>query len=106
MLARLMANWVYGGFLAELPHLRADRARGRDMTAALVLVALQLPVYMLHQYEEHDDDRFRRFANRVMGGGVELLTVPAVFVINIGGVWILCMLRDRPRRDASISASA
>ncbi len=87
MLARLMSNWVYGGFLASFLILALIALAARDMTAALVVVALQLPVYMLHQYEEHDDDRFRRFFNDLIGKGRELLTTPAVFVINIGCVW-------------------
>ena len=47
----------------------------------------ELPIYMLHQYEEHDNDRFRLFANRVIGGGKEVLSLGAVFVINVPGVW-------------------
>lgn len=87
MLQRLTANWVYGGFLASFLILAWIALSGPTMSAALVLVALQLPVYMIHQYEEHDDDRFRRFFNTLLGHGRELLTIPAVFVINIGGVW-------------------
>jgi hypothetical protein len=44
---------------------------------------------MLHQYEEHDADRFRLYVNREIGGGAEVLTPAAVFVINIGAVWVL-----------------
>ncbi|MBZ9936566.1 HXXEE domain-containing protein [Mesorhizobium sp. BR1-1-16] len=88
MLSRLMTNWVYGGFLAAFLILALIGVVGRDLPAALVLIALQLPIYMLHEYEEHDDDRFRRFFNALIGGGRELLTVPAVFIINIGGVWL------------------
>jgi Protein of unknown function with HXXEE motif len=42
---------------------------------------------MLHQYEEHDQDRFRVFMNRILAGGKDALTLPAVFVINVPGVW-------------------
>ncbi len=87
MLERLTSSWVYGGFLASFLLLALIALAAHDMTAALIVVALQLPVYMIHQYEEHDDDRFRRFFNQLIGGGRELLTRPAVFVINIGGVW-------------------
>ncbi|WP_035713116.1 HXXEE domain-containing protein [Azorhizobium doebereinerae] len=86
MLARLMTNWVYGGFLAGFVLLALLPLVGASLP--LLLVMLQLPVYMLHQYEEHDDDRFRRFVNENMGGGRNVLPVPAVFVINIGGVWL------------------
>jgi hypothetical protein len=42
---------------------------------------------MLHQYEEHDEDRFRRFVNTNVFGGIEALSPAAVFVINVPGVW-------------------
>ncbi len=50
-------------------------------------IYLQLPVYMLHQLEEHAGDRFRIFTNSTIGGGVEVLSRPATFVINSIGVW-------------------
>ncbi|GAB4166517.1 MAG: hypothetical protein Fur0032_03990 [Terrimicrobiaceae bacterium] len=50
-------------------------------------IYLQLPLYMLHQLEEHAGDRFREFANRVIGGGVEVLSRKATFLINSLGVW-------------------
>lgn len=42
---------------------------------------------MLHQLEEHHDDRFRRSFNDVMAGGQEVLSAPAVVVVNVVGVW-------------------
>jgi Protein of unknown function with HXXEE motif len=53
----------------------------------LALVFVQLPIYMLHQWEEHAGDRFRMYANRVIGGGREALTPTATFWINCLGVW-------------------
>lgn len=50
-------------------------------------VFLQLPVYLLHQWEEHRGDRFRLYINRVIGGGREALTPAATFWINALGVW-------------------
>ena len=87
MLARLRDNWVYGGFLAALMLLALTPVLAHGWSLALLLIWLQLPVYMLHQYEEHDDDRFRRFVNAVIGGGKEVLSRFDVFVINIAGVW-------------------
>jgi hypothetical protein len=54
---------------------------------ALALVYLQLPVYMLHQWEEHAGDRFRQYVNQRMAGGREALTPTATFWINALGVW-------------------
>ncbi len=57
MLSRLIANWVYGGFLAGLLLVLLEPVLTRSWAPALAAVFLQLPVYMLHQYEEHDHDR-------------------------------------------------
>jgi hypothetical protein len=42
---------------------------------------------MVHQYEEHDNDRFRRFVNQRIGERRIGLSPLAVFVINVPGVW-------------------
>ena len=55
----------------------------------LGLVFLQLPIYMLHQYEEHAGDRFRLWVNRMIGHGREVLTPIATFWINSLLVWML-----------------
>jgi len=51
------------------------------------LIFLQLPIYMLHQYEEHDRDRFRLWVNNMIGGGRDVLTPIATFWINSLLVW-------------------
>ena len=58
----------------------------------LILVYLQTPIYMLHQVEEHTGDRFRRFVNQQIFGGVDALTPLAVLVVNIPGVWGVTLL--------------
>lgn len=87
MMNRLISYWVYGGFLAAFLLLGLMPVFTRSWDLASILVFLQLPVYMLHQLEEHDDDRFRRFVNDLVGGGREVLSKTAVFVINVPGVW-------------------
>jgi hypothetical protein len=54
---------------------------------ALTVVFLHLPVYMLHQFEEHTGDRFRKYINLHIAGGREALTPIATFWINSLGVW-------------------
>ena len=49
-------------------------------------VYLQLPVYMLHQYEEHAHGAFKRDVNRLLAGRARL-TDRTIFWINILGVW-------------------
>ncbi|MEH0071062.1 hypothetical protein V6L77_13230 [Pannonibacter sp. Pt2-lr] len=87
MLDRLQANWVYGGFLAGLVLLAMTSVFTKTWPFPEKLVYLSLPFYMLHQLEEHDADRFRRFVNYVIGRGYDVLTVPMVFIVNVAGVW-------------------
>ncbi|MDE3155320.1 MAG: HXXEE domain-containing protein [Acidobacteriota bacterium] len=87
MLQRLVTNWVYGGSLAGVLLLLLAPLLTRTWPASLAATFLLLPVYMVHQYEEHDDDRFRRFVNGTMGHGHEVLSRGDVFVINVPGVW-------------------
>jgi hypothetical protein len=87
MLRRLTENWVYGGFLAGLLLLILLPLVAPHSPQELVATFLCLPVYMLHQYEEHDNDRFRRFVNQTIAKGRAGLSVADVFVINVPGVW-------------------
>lgn len=87
MFSRLTHDWVYGGFLSGILILALLPAFSRHWSSALFAVFLQLPIYMLHQFEEHDNDRFRLFVNKTVGGGHEVLSHRAVFMINVPGVW-------------------
>ncbi|MGD0096657.1 MAG: HXXEE domain-containing protein [Terracidiphilus sp.] len=87
MLNRLVVNWVYGGFLAGLLLLLITPILARNWPPALLATFLCLPAYMLHQYEEHDDDRFREYFNKNFGKGREILSPMAAFLINVPGVW-------------------
>jgi hypothetical protein len=80
-------NWMYTGVVAGLFLVSLVPLIVGGWSVALVLVYLQLPIYMFHQLEEHYDDRFRRFVNDNIAGGLPALTTPAVVVINILGVW-------------------
>jgi hypothetical protein len=91
MFGRLVQNWVYGGSLAGVLLLLLLPAIDGGWPGALVLVYLLLPIYMLHQWEEHDDGRFQRAVNATIGRGRDVLPARAIFVINIG-VWVLNLL--------------
>lgn len=88
-MTRLFNYWVYGGFLAGVMMLALLPLFAISWSATFTAIFVLLPIYMLHQYEEHDGDRFRLYVNRTIGNGTEVLTPAAVFVINIGAVWIL-----------------
>lgn len=86
---RLSSFWVYGGFLAGLLLLVLFPVLTKDWSSQEYLVYLVLPFYMIHQYEEHDGDRFRLFFNATIGKGYPVLSSQAVFIINIVGVWLV-----------------
>jgi hypothetical protein len=88
VISRFVHNWVYGGSLAGVLLLLLLPAIDAGWPLALVLVYLQMPIYMLHQWEEHDDDRFHRVVDDMIGRGRDVLPSEAIFVINIG-VWVL-----------------
>lgn len=92
MLSRLCHYWVYGGFLAGLALVLLIPMLQEFWPVWLLGIFLQLPAYMLHQFEEHDADRFRSYFNRTLGAGREVLTPAAVFVINVPGVWGVILL--------------
>ena len=79
MINRLVKYWVYGGALAGVLLLLLLPAIGAGWPLVLVLVYLQMPIYMLHQYEEHAGDRFRLWVNNMIGHGRDVLTPIATF---------------------------
>lgn len=58
----------------------------------LVLLYTLLPVYMIHQYEEHAHGRFVEFFNSTVGKGYAVLTKTSAFWINILEVWLLFLV--------------
>jgi len=63
MLQRLISSWVYGGVLAAILMLALSPLLPAGWPLPLADPFLLLPAYMVHQYEEHDRDRFRLFFN-------------------------------------------
>jgi hypothetical protein len=56
---------------------------------SLILLYTLLPVYMIHQYEEHAHGRFVDFFNSTIGKEYDVLTKVSAFWINILEVWVL-----------------
>ena len=94
MFARTL-DWLVGKW--QWPYAALFTAGFLGLLAPLVfryagiplgLVYLQIPIYMLHQYEEHAGDRFRLWVNHMLGRG-DVLTPIATFWINSLLVWLL-----------------
>lgn len=88
----LDGNWQYAGIVAGLFYLAILPLLNGKGHVSDLLLWLQLPIYVIHQFEEHFDDRFRRYVNSHLGQGKPILTPRAVTVINIGGVWCVDFL--------------
>ena len=58
----------------------------------LILLYTLLPVYMIHQYEEHAHGRFVEFFNSTIGRGQKVLTGVSAFWLNILEVWLLFLV--------------
>lgn len=56
---------------------------------SLILLYTLLPVYMIHQYEEHASGGFVEFFNSAIGGGQTVITKVSAFWVNILEVWLL-----------------
>ncbi len=54
----------------------------------LILLYTLLPVYMIHQYEEHAHGEFVEFFNATVGRGYGVLTKVSAFWINMLEVWV------------------
>ena len=78
-------NWPAAGLVAAVLIVGLLPAVFAVASPALGLVMAQLPLYLIHQAEEHIGDRFRRQINAQAGG--EALSRPATFWINSLGVW-------------------
>ena len=87
MIERLFQNWVYGGALAGILLVILAPLLVPSLGAGGLYGYLALIAYMLHQYEEHDHDRFRQFVNKRVAVGRRGLSVADVFIINVPGVW-------------------
>ncbi len=88
----LDANWQYAGVVAGLFYLAILPLVKVQWTLPDLLLWLQLPIYIAHQFEEHLHDRFRQFVNSHLGHGQPILTPRAVTLINIVSVWCVDFL--------------
>ncbi|MGC4004153.1 MAG: HXXEE domain-containing protein [Pirellulales bacterium] len=80
-------QWPYAALFAAAFFTALAPFVFRYAGVPLGLVYLQLPIYMLHQYEEHAGDRFRKWVNGMLGHGQDVLTPIATFWINSLLVW-------------------
>jgi len=85
-------HWMRAGLVLAGVLLLLTPVLVHEVRPVIVLAYLQLPLYLLHQYEEHADGAFQRYVTRALGGGREVLDARAVLWINVGLVWGLDLL--------------
>ena len=88
----LLANWSRLALFAAIVALASLPLFLDDDNRPLLLASALLPLYMIHQYEEHAHGRFVAFFNATVGQGLPVLTVVSVFWINILLVWLLFLV--------------
>jgi hypothetical protein len=82
-------NWAKASLPVGILLLLLSPFVCRGVGTEAFLVYLLLPVYMIHQYEEHSKGEFKSFVNRMTGEGAEVLGDRAIFWINMLAVWFL-----------------
>jgi hypothetical protein len=87
--AWVLDNWMRAGGVTAVVLLALFPLFWDQNELALLLTYVLLPLYMIHQYEEHAHGRFIADANATIGKGYPVFTPEVVFVINIGAVWAL-----------------
>ncbi|WP_282611183.1 HXXEE domain-containing protein [Pelagibius sp. Alg239-R121] len=85
---RLFQNWAYATPPIALLLIGLYPFIG---TAIALPLFLSLPVYMFHQYEEHDDNRFAEFLNGMLGADKKGLSPAHVWIINVIFVWFFLL---------------
>ena len=88
MLDRFFQNWAYAAPPFALLVLGLYPLIGPTIELS---VFLSLPIYMFHQYEEHDDNRFAIYLNAMMGKDTRGLTPRDVWIINVIFVWFFLL---------------
>jgi hypothetical protein len=87
MLDRITRGWVNGALPAAILFFVLTPLATEGWPDWRLSIWLLIPVYMLHQAEEWDDDRFLHFFNDRLFGGKEAMTPALGFMVNVVEVW-------------------
>ena len=88
MLDRFFQNWAYAAPPFALLVLGLYPFIGSTIELA---VFLSLPMYMVHQFEEHDNNRFAIYLNAMMGKDRRGLGPRDIWIINVVFVWFFLL---------------
>lgn len=82
-----VANWPQGAGFAGLAIIAMVPIARDYYPPWLFATLIQLPLYMLHQYEEWDDNRFGKFIDENIAHVQGALSKEFVFFVNVFVVW-------------------
>ncbi len=88
MLDRFFQNWAYAAPPFALLVLGLYPFIGPTIELS---VFLSLPIYMLHQFEEHDNNQFAVYLNAMMGKDRRGLGPRDIWIINVVFVWFFLL---------------
>ena len=87
----LIKYWSHVSFFAAIFITIPFLVFFQKIDLVLLLIWLQVPIYMLHQFEEHGTGTFKKWINNdiLKSKGKEILTDVHLFWINVPLTWIL-----------------
>ena len=88
MLDRFFQNWAYAAPPFALLVVGLYPFIGPTIELS---VFLSLPIYMVHQFEEHDNNRFAVYLNEMMGKDRRGLGPRDIWIINVVFVWFFLL---------------
>ena len=88
----LLHNWARAGLVVAVVLLALAPLIERMGNHTTLLVYLWLPIYMLHQYEEHSSGKLLAFYETRMPGIAPALTERKLLIVNLGAVWLLFLM--------------
>ena len=84
----LIQNWALVGIPLAIFLIFIGPFVFKGIGFPAILIYLLLPLYMFHQYEEHSQNQFKLYVNRLLAQGREIFTDTAIFYINVLAVWL------------------
>ena len=85
-------HWMRAGLVVAGVMLLTLPVYWSNSNRTVMLTTILLPLYMIHQYEEHAQGKFVAVFNATIGKGYQVLTEVSAFMINFFGVWVVYLV--------------
>ena len=88
----ILHDWSRAGLVTAIMLLSLAPMVYLSAGLVVLLIYVWLPLYMLHQYEEHAQGTFLEYYRRMMPGIAPYLSEQKLLIVNIGAVWLLFLI--------------